>query len=62
MFKEARLATTADGDLEHNKFVGQVSTIMRTITSKDGDLLSKFDNINEGNEDADFDSTSLKKC
>ena len=34
---------------------------MRVLTSKDGDLLSQFDNINEGNGDADFDSTSLKK-
>jgi len=38
-FKEARLSTTSGSDLEHNKFVGQVSTILRTLTSKDGDLL-----------------------
>ena len=61
VFKEGRLATTASGDLEHNKFVGQVSTIMRIITSKDNDLLSQFDNIIEGNGDTDFSSTSLKK-
>ena len=35
---------------------------MRVLTSKDVDLLSQFDNVNEGNTDADFDSTSLKKC
>ena len=52
---------TSGSDLEHNKYVGQVSTIMRVLSSKDGDLLSQFDNINEGNGDADFDSTSLKK-
>ena len=34
---------------------------MRVLTSKDGDLLSQFDNINEGNKNDDFDSTSLKK-
>ena len=34
---------------------------MRVLFSKDGDLLSQFDNINEGNTDDDFDSTSLKK-
>ena len=34
---------------------------MKVLFSKDGDLLSQFDNINEGNGDADFDSTSLKK-
>ena len=54
---EGRLPTTSGGDLEHNKFCGQVSTILRTITSKDRVLLSQFDNINEGNGDADFDST-----
>ena len=37
VFKEARLSTTAGSDLENNKFVGQVSTVMRTLTSRDGD-------------------------
>ena len=60
-FKEARLGITSGSDLEHNKYCGQVSTIMRVLFSKDGDLLSQFDNINEGNTDNDFDSTSLKK-
>ena len=60
-FKEAVLSTTSGGDIEHNKYVGPISTIMRAITSKDGDLISQFDNINEGNGDADFNSTSLKK-
>ena len=46
-FKEARLGTTIGSDIEINKFCGQVSTIMRAISSKDGDLLSQFDNINE---------------
>ena len=46
-FKEARLTTSIGGDFEINKFCGQVSTIMRSISSKDGDLLSQFDNINE---------------
>ena len=61
-FQEAVLATTSGSNLEHNKFVGQISTIMRVLTSKDGDLLSQFDNVNESNTDDDFDSTSLKKC
>ena len=60
-FKEAVLSSTSGGDIEHNKYVGPISTIMRAISSKDGDLLSQFDNINEGNGNADFDSTSLKK-
>ena len=46
-FKEARLTTAIGGDIEINKFCGQVSTIMRAISNKDGDLLSQFDNINE---------------
>ena len=46
-FKEARLSTTIVGDIEINKLCGQVSTIMRVIINKDGDLLSQFDNINE---------------
>ena len=60
-FKEARLGVTSGSDLEHNKYVGQISTIMRVLTSNDADLLSQFDNINEGNGDADINSTSLKK-
>ena len=48
-FKEAPLSTTIGSDIEINKFCGQVSTIMRAISNKDGDLLSQFDNIN-GND------------
>ena len=46
-FKEARLSTYLGSDIEINKFCGQVSTIMRVISNKDGDLVSQFDNINE---------------
>ena len=46
-FKEARLSTTIGSDIKINKFCGQVSTIMKVISNKDGDLLSQFDNINE---------------
>ena len=46
-FKETRLSTTIGSDIEINNFCGQVSTIMRAISNKDGDLLSQFDNINE---------------
>ena len=28
-------------------FCGQVSTIMKVMSNKDGDILSQFDNINE---------------
>ena len=46
-FKKARLLTTGGSDLEHNKYVGQVSTIMRLLTSKDSDLSSCFDKSGE---------------
>ena len=42
-FTEATLSTTGGMDLEYIKYVGQVSTIMRFLTSKDGDLSSYFD-------------------
>ena len=46
-FKEACLSNTIGSDIEHNKFCGQVSTIMKVISNKDDDLLSQFGNINE---------------
>ena len=46
-FKEARLSTTIGSDFEINKFCGQLSTIMRVISNKDGDLFSKFHNFNK---------------
>ena len=42
-FKEATLNTTWGMDIEIKKYVGSVSTIMRLLTSKDGDLSSYFD-------------------
>ena len=65
-FKEARLSTTGGSDIEHNKYVGQTSTIMKVIMNQDGDLLSQFDNINEeiGADAATADiirSSSLKQ-
>ena len=46
-FKEARLTTSIGGDIEINNICGQISSIMRAISNKDGDLLSQFDNIIE---------------
>ena len=46
-FKEERLSTSLGSDIEINKFCGQISTIMRAISNKDGDLVSQFENINE---------------
>ena len=46
-FKEGTISTTRGMEIEQVKFLGQVSTIMRPLTSKDRDLLSHFDNIDE---------------
>ena len=46
-FKEPVFSTTRGMELEHTKFVGQVSTIMRSLTIKNGDLLSYLENTNE---------------
>ena len=46
-FTQATLSTTGGMDLEDSKYVGQVSTIMRLLTSKDGDLSSYFDKNGE---------------
>ena len=46
-FNEARLSTTIGSDIEHTKFCGQVSTILKVISNKDADLISQFDKINE---------------
>ena len=48
-FEEARLTTSIGGDIEIDKICGQISTIMRAISNKDGDLSSQFDNNNENN-------------
>ena len=46
-FKEARLSSSIGSDIEHNKFCRQVSTIMKMISNKGGDLSSQFDSNNE---------------
>ena len=61
VFQKVVLATTSGSNFEDNNYVGQISTIMRVLTNRDGDLLSQFDNIKEGNTNDDFDSTSSKK-
>ena len=52
-FSQATLSTTGGMDLEDIKYVGQVSTIMRMITSKDSDLSSYFDKNGESVLDND---------
>ena len=46
-FKEARINSTFGSDIEHNKFCGQMSTIVKLISNKDDDLLYQFGNTNE---------------
>ena len=60
-FKEGIIQTTGGMEIENIKFLGQVSTIMKALTSKDGDLLSQFDDINEGETEDNIRSTSLHK-
>ena len=57
-FTQAILSTTGGMDLEDIKYVGQVSTIMRLLTSKDGDLSSYFDKNGEAVID---DNNPLKR-
>ena len=59
VFQEGRISTAAGVEIEHNKYLGNVSTIMRLLTQKDGDLSSYFDKINE--TEADIGESSLKK-
>ena len=58
-FKEARLGTTGVSDLEHNKYVGEVSTITSVLTGKDGDLNFYFVKIIE--TEAGIGYSSLKQ-
>ena len=57
MFKKPRFSTNGGSDLGHKKPVGQVSTSLRCLTSKDGDLFSYFGKIDE---DENF-NTALKQ-
>ena len=59
--KRLFLSTTGVSDLKHDKYVGQISSFMRASTSKDGDLLSNFDKINDGDTNDSISNTSLKE-
>ena len=48
-------------EIENVKFLGQVSTNMRSVTSKDGAISSHFDKFNDGNTNASINNTSLKQ-
>ena len=57
-FSQATLSTTGGMDLEDIKYVGQVSTIMLLLRSKDSDLSSYFD---KNGESVINNDNSLKK-
>ena len=57
-FKEATLSTTGGMEIEVNKYVGPVSTIMRLLTSKNNDLSSYF---NKNGESALDNNNPLKQ-
>ena len=46
-FQEASLSTIIGNDFENNNIWGQVSTILKVFSNKDGDFLSQFVNISE---------------
>ena len=56
---DARISTTAGVEIEQNKYVGPVSTIMRLVRQKDGDLSTYFDTIDES--EGGINNSSLKK-
>ena len=55
----ARISTSRGVEIEQNKYVGPMSTIMRLVTQKDGDLSTYFDIINESENG--INDSSLKQ-
>ena len=58
-FTERTTSTTGGMEIEHVKFLGHVSIIMGVLTSKDGDFLSYFDNINDADANTSMNNISL---
>ena len=56
---DARISSSAGVEIEQNKYVGPISTIMRLATQKDGDLSTYFDIIDESEDE--INNSSLKK-
>ena len=44
---EARISSSSGSEIEENKYCGPISTIMRLVTEKGGDLSTSFDKIDE---------------
>ena len=56
---EAGISTASGVEIERNKFCGPISTIMRLVTQKDGDLSTYFDIIDES--EGQINNSSLKQ-
>ena len=56
---DARISTSAGVEIEQIKYVGPISTVMRLVTQKDGDLSTFFDIIDESEDGINI--SSLKK-
>ena len=56
---DARISTSAGVEIEQNKYVGPISTIMRLVTQKDGDLSTYFDIIDETENGINFSSLKM---
>ena len=59
IFQEGRLSTSAGTELEHNKKLLNVSTILRLLTQKYGDLSSFFDKIDK--TESGINNSTLKR-
>ena len=57
--QDARLSTSSGVEIEQNKYVEPISTIMRLVAQQDGDISTYFDTIDE-KEDG-INNSSLKK-
>ena len=56
---DARISASSGVEIEQNIFVGPISTIMRLVTQKGGDLSTYFDIINES--EGEINNTSLRQ-
>ena len=56
---DARISTSSGVEIEQNKFVWHISTILRLVTQKDGDILTYFDIIDKSK--VGIEKSSLKQ-
>ena len=59
IYHDARISTSSGVKIEQNKFVRRISTLMRLVTQKDGDLSTYFDIIDES--ETAINNSSLKQ-